>query len=582
MDVEAFFPARERFDLSMTLNNLLAAPSFASWLQGEPLDVDRLLYTADGKPRHSIFSIAHLSDSERMFFVSMLLNQTLTWMRSRPGTTSLRCLLYIDELFGYLPPVAEPPSKRPLLTLLKQARAFGLGIVLATQNPVDLDYKGLSNTGTWFLGRLQTERDKERVLEGLQGASTELGEAFDRRAIADILSQLDQRVFLMHNVHEDRPAILQTRWALSYLAGPMTRNQIRALRARASAASATANARELAEGDTHPPAEPPAAHSLDQPTGERRPVLPPDIPEVFLPSRKPLAGGQLVYEPAVLGSADVHFVDTRRGLAADEALWLLAGLEPMSQQVDWTQSRILDLASDQLQREPQPGSRFAPLPASLAQPKRFASWHKSLADYLYRSRRYELLQSPNLGEYSQAGESERDFRIRIADRSREERDRQLEQLRGKYAAKLRAAEDRMRRAEAALERETQQASSAKLDSVISFGATVLSAVLGRKKLSSTNVSRAATTARGMGRASKQAEDVRRAETRVLDYRQELEDLERQIEEEAQRLRDRYDPLLTKLESIELKPRRRDIHVRVVALAWVPGELSEHGQIQPLS
>ena len=164
MDLEAFFPARDRFALSMTLNNLLAAPSFASWMEGEPLDIDRLLYTRNGKPRHSIFSIAHLSDSERMFFVSLLLNQTLSWMRSQPGTTSLRALLYIDEIFGYLPPVAEPPSKKPLLTLLKQARAFGLGIVLATQNPVDLDYKGLSNTGTWFLGRLQTERDKNRVL----------------------------------------------------------------------------------------------------------------------------------------------------------------------------------------------------------------------------------------------------------------------------------------------------------------------------------------------------------------------------------------------------------------------------------
>lgn len=229
MDLDSFYPSKDRFELAMALNNLLAAPSFSAWLKGQPLDVDQLLYSPEGKPRHSIFSIAHLSDSERMFFVSLLLNETLGWMRSRPGTNSLRALLYIDEIFGYMPPVAEPPSKKPLLTLLKQARAFGLGVVLSTQNPVDLDYKGLSNAGTWFLGRLQTERDKDRVLDGLEGATAESGESFDRSAISEILSNVGKRVFLMHNVHEDGPEVFQTRWALSYLAGPMTRNQIRTL-----------------------------------------------------------------------------------------------------------------------------------------------------------------------------------------------------------------------------------------------------------------------------------------------------------------------------------------------------------------
>ena len=244
LDLESFFPARERVELSMTLNNLLASPSFASWMSGEPLDVKRLLYTPAGKPRLSIISIAHLSDAERMFFVTILLNEVLVWMRSQPGSSSLRALLYMDEIFGYFPPTANPPSKQPMLTLLKQARAYGLGVVLATQNPVDLDYKGLSNTGTWFLGKLQTERDKARVLEGLEGASAASGAEFDRQAMEATLAGLGSRVFLMHNVHEDGPITFQTRWAMSYLRGPLTRSQIQTLMADRKLAVADAVAVE--------------------------------------------------------------------------------------------------------------------------------------------------------------------------------------------------------------------------------------------------------------------------------------------------------------------------------------------------
>src|SRR4051812_6659377 len=243
MDLETFFPAKDRFGLAMAFNNLLGSPNFAAWLRGEPLDVDRLLYTPSGKPRIAIFSIAHLSDRERMFFVALLLNQTLGWMRAKAGTTSLRAILAIDEVFGYMPPVAEPPSKRPLLTLLKQARAFGLGVVLATQNPVDLDYKGLSNVGTWYLGRLQTERDKARVLDGLEGAAAG---GFDRAETDRLLSALGKRVFMLHNVHEQAPRIFQTRWTMSYLRGPLSRDQIRILMAdRRSLPSATPAPRQV-------------------------------------------------------------------------------------------------------------------------------------------------------------------------------------------------------------------------------------------------------------------------------------------------------------------------------------------------
>jgi len=230
-DLESFYPSDDRFELAMSLNNLLASPGFASWLEGEPLNIGELLYTPDGRPRISILSIAHLSDPERMFFVTIVLNELLAWVRTQAGTSSLRALFYMDEIFGYFPPTENPPSKRPMLTLLKQARAYGLGIVLATQNPVDLDYKGLSNTGTWFIGRLQTERDKMRVLDGLEGASASAGSEFNRANMEQILASLSSRVFLMHNVHEDAPVIFHTRWVFSCLRGPMTRKQIQSLMA---------------------------------------------------------------------------------------------------------------------------------------------------------------------------------------------------------------------------------------------------------------------------------------------------------------------------------------------------------------
>jgi len=243
LDLDAFFPSKDRFALAMSLNNLLAAPGFGAWMEGEPLDVGNLLHTPEGKPRVAIVSIAHLNDAERMFFVSLLLNQVVGWMRTQSGTTSLRALLYMDEIFGFFPPVANPPSKTPLLTLLKQARAFGVGVVLATQNPVDLDYKGLSNTGTWFIGRLQTERDKARVLDGLEGAAGSAGQGFDRAGLERILSGLSSRVFLMNNVHEDHPVVFESRWVMSYLRGPLTRAQIKTLMDARRGAPAPASAK---------------------------------------------------------------------------------------------------------------------------------------------------------------------------------------------------------------------------------------------------------------------------------------------------------------------------------------------------
>ena len=394
LPLESFYPGRERFELAARLNNLLASPGFAAWLTGEPLDVDRLLYTRDGRPRVAIISIAHLGESERMFFVSLLLEQVLGWVRGKSGTSSLRALLYMDEVFGYLPPVAEPPSKRPLLTLLKQARAFGLGVVLATQNPVDLDYKALSNVGTWFLGRLQTERDKARVIDGLEGVAA--GGSFDRAGMERTLSGLGQRVFVLHNVHEDGPEVFHTRWAMSYLRGPLTRLQIGRLMAERKAAAAVAEPAVPAApapastATSGPPAAATPAPAAATAAEAGRPVLPPAVPEVFLPVAGRAEG--IEYRPRLAGLARVHYSDARRGIDHREEVALLAGLGGPGEP-DWHVAPATDLDPERLEDAPAGAAAgFAPLPAAAADPRSYRGWEQELADALYRGRRLELFR----------------------------------------------------------------------------------------------------------------------------------------------------------------------------------------------
>ncbi len=574
-DLESFFPSKERFELAMKLNNLLAAPGFSAWLEGDPLDIDRMLHAPTGKPRVSIFSIAHLGDAERMFFVTLLLTQLLGWMRSQPGTTSLRALFYMDEIFGYFPPVADPPSKAPLLTLLKQARAFGLGIVLATQNPVDLDYKGLSNTGTWFLGRLQTDRDKERVLDGLEGAAGGAGR-FDRREMERILSGLGQRVFVMNNVHEDAPVVFQSRWAMSYLRGPLTRSQIRQLMDPVKASRAGVPAAVPAAAPASPvapqaPAAAAAARAASPAAASARPVLPPDIPQVFLPVRAPQPeGASLSYEPMLLGMGTVYYANAKIGVSAKSDVRLLADLSGRPAKVDWSEAREMELGEDDLERFPHvPNASFGEPPAEAAAAKSYSAWGNAFREWVYRNRKLELLKSPGTGLVSGPGEPEREFRIRLQQAAREKRDRQVERLRQKYAPKIAALEDRIRRAGQTVEREKTEAGQQKIQTAISFGAAILTALTGRKKLSQSALGRAATTARGAGRTLKEARDVARAEENVQALEKQLEDLKALMEQETAAVRAEADPVSEELERCEVSPKKTDISVTSISLAWFP-------------
>jgi len=588
IDLETFYPARERFALAMKLNNLIASPGFAAWMDGEALDVGSLLYTPAGKPRLSILSIAHLSDSERMFFITILLNEVLAWVRTQPGTLSLRAVLYMDEIFGYFPPTANPPSKVPMLTLLKQARAFGLGIVLATQNPVDLDYKGLSNAGTWFLGRLQTKRDKERVLEGLEGASNAAGHTFDRRQMDELLSSLANRVFLMSNVYADQPVVFQTRWALSYLRGPLTREQIQTLMAPRKAAQSTLT-RNLASPSpagaamaTPKSASTPPFTSSPAPSvssAGSRPVVPPDVPELFIPRREQLdAGSVLLYRAAILGVARLHYADKKTGMDHWETLGLLRPVVEELPADIWDGAEAHTDHVPELNKTPEPGARFGPLPGALARAKSYAEYTKGLKNYLYRERKLTVWSCPDFKAYSRPGESQRDFRLRLSQSSREARDRANEELRTKYASKRNKLQEDIRKAREKLDREQAQASKAKWDAAVAFGNSVLGAFLGKKTISKTNVGKATSAARAAGKAMQQSGDLGTAQSELDRALENFTNLEIEFQAEVERLEAMLRPDALALEAIKLTPKKADITIEQVVLAWTPWTASAGGEL----
>lgn len=558
LDLEAFYPSKDRFGLAMQLNQLLAAPGFAGWLQGEPLDIGRLLYTAEGKPRVVVLSIAHLDDHERMFFVSLLLNELVGWMRAQRGTSSLRALVYFDEIFGYLPPVANPPSKAPLLTLLKQARAFGVGMALATQNPVDLDYKALSNCGTWMLGRLQTERDKARVLDGLEGAAASTGLGVDRRSLDQVLSSLGKRIFLLHNVHEKEPVLFETRWTLSYLRGPLGRDELRKLIGDTEGQGVETDVRsadtDVRSAGTSVPASAPASPP---------PILDPAIKQFFAP------GPGSTYEPFLVGVARVTYTNAKLGIDETREVTVVTPITGAAVAVDWDHAEPAAFTAGELETAPRPGLSFGPLPGAAARPRAYATWEKDFGRWAAQSQTVELLRSARAGLTSMPDESERDFRIRLQTALREGRDEAVQKVRDKHASKIRAAEDKLRRAHTAVDRETQQASESKMSAAVSFGATVLGALLGRKAVSATTLGRATTAARGVGRASRESADVGRAQENVAALEARLAELQSALEADLQVTAADWDPSSDTLERVIVKPKRGGVSMQLLALGWVP-------------
>jgi len=588
-DVDTFFPADDRFELAMSLNNILAAPGFASWLKGDPLDVARLLHTPDGKPRHSIFYIAHLSDEERMFFVTLLLEQILTWVRHQSGTTSLRALLYFDEVMGFLPPVANPPAKRPLLTLLKQARAFGLGVLLTTQNPVDLDYKGLSNTGTWFIGKLQTERDKQRVLEGLAAATTQTGEGLQRKTLDRLITGLGSRVFLLHNVHESEPVLFHTRWAMSYLRGPLTRSQIKLLKQVTTIGPATSPAKPVAPAPTGPSAvttTPTLTAATSEPAedyAEVPPTLAPGTEQVFLPvqcsvnracARLEEKSGEcptvqstrLVYESHLALLGRVSFLDRRRKVNETRTVGRLVRPEDMGTVIRWPAVTPLALQADRLPQAAEPAAHFGFLAPEFNNAKDIKAITKDFSDHLYHDERFELLSCPALKLTSEPGESEGDFRIRLQQAARELRDAEVDKLRRKSRRSLDRLATRLDREKRELEKDKSEYSARKQEELISAGETLIGmlGIFGRKQRSGFS-----SAARKRRMTSSAKADIDESAAEIARLTTELEKLRGQIEEDAAAIAEKWEAAVAELETVTIKPRRSDVRIDLAALAWAP-------------
>jgi hypothetical protein len=572
MDLESFFPAKDRFQLAMRFNNLLAAPGFEAWLEGEPLDIAQLLFTAAGKPRASIFTISHLGDTERMFFVSKLLTEVLAWVRAQPGTSSLRAILYMDEIFGYFPPVSNPPSKQPLLTLLKQARAFGLGVVLSTQNPVDLDYKGLANTGTWFIGRLQTEGDKDRVMAGLEGAAA--GRDFDRGRMERILAGLGKRVFLLNNVHEDEPAIFQTRWTLSYLRGPMTREDIKLLTAAGAAPRPAAPAAE-----TPPQEKAPAVSSASDVLESQPALLPPGLSAYYLPVED--AGPGLEYHPAVLTILAVHYTNAKQRIDASRSMAFAAPLAEGPVALDWDQALAVAIGPAELGSEPAADARFAELPAEAKKPKAYDAWRKDLVRWVRQTCTLRLLRSERFGLAARPDESDAEFRARLAQTFREQRDLEVEKLRRRYADKFTTLKDRLMRAEQAVMREQEQLSTRKVETAISFGTAILGAFLGRKAVSAASAGRVGTAAKAAGRLRKESMDAARARESADAVRAQIEELDRALQADIAKLEAAYDPATETLQEVSIAPTPAGIAVEFFGLVWLPYRRDAQGKAVPM-
>ena len=472
-NLETFFPAKERLKFASTLNNVLAAPSFSTWTTGEPLDLAAML-SRNGKPQQLIFYIAHLDDTQRMFFTTLLLEEVLNWTRRQSGTTNLRALLYFDEVFGYLPPhPVNPPSKGPLLTLLKQARAFGVGVLLATQNPVDLDYKALSNAGTWFIGKLQTDRDKARLLEGLEGVAAEHGTLTDRAYLDNVISSLSSRVFVLHDIHRPAPVLFQSRWALSFLRGPLTREQVSELMApfkeqtpvpvqailicpwcqtelgatipekcpkcgRAPAGT-TDNASRVAAPTATLVAAATAPTTLEESVRHMAPALQSEVTQFYLPpvaAKAVLPGGEIEYQPHVLGFAEVvYLVDKRKGQEHREPVLLLARPTAVGVPLAWDAAELIGpLLAD----KPLPGARWANVPESLDTSRKLRSLEKAFVDHLYSTRKLSMFENRALKLVSEPGEAVEVFQQRCRLAAAQEAKQALEMEKVKFKPKFEA------------------------------------------------------------------------------------------------------------------------------------------------
>lgn len=594
--LESFFPPRERMELAIMLNNILAAPGFEIWREGWNLDLSSLLWAGDGRPRHSVFYIAHLSDTERMFFVTLLLSAVETWMRTQKGSSTLRTIVYMDEIFGYLPPSVNPPSKLLFLRMLKQARAFGVGLLLATQNPVDVDYKGLSNMGTWIIGKLQTDQDKQRLLDGLEGAA---GRG-TRGELDKLISELGKRAFVLHNIHEKEPVVFQSRWAMNYLAGPLTRTQVPALNELAGATwtadsgpkleRTSASSADLARASVS------SAAAASKPSTTARPVpawggsltrpgVPSAVAEYFIPMNfslteafraagKTMSAGTkqvgILYRPALLASARVRFLDRKYGVDVEITRTALVENPERRSSQRWDEFAYSG-SLDRVENSPAPESRFAILPAALADAKLIAALQKDFTDWAYRTTTVKARANEALKIYAGPDVSQAEFIKACSEAARAARDEEIEQVAGKIDRKIEALQSKLSREERELRADESELSQRKMEELGTHAENVFGFLGGSR--SSRRVSTSLTKRRLTAQAR---EDVEESLEAIDEYKEQMAQLEKERAEVTGEINSRWGNLVNNISEITVNPRKSDVHVILFGVAWAPQYIVEVG------
>lgn len=594
-EVDTFYPPADRLKLAVSLNNILASPSFATWIMGEGLDFNKMLRSPEGKPRQNIFYLAHLEESQRMFFLTLLLSEFLSWTRSQSGTNSLRALLYVDEVFGYLPPhPANPPSKQPFLTLLKQARAFGVGVLVATQNPVDLDYKALTNAGTWFVGKLQTERDKARLLEGLQGAANAAGTLADKNVLDNTISALGNRVFLMNCVHDTKPRIIHSRWALSYLAGPMTREQLKKLPLSAlkdepgtatqgeGKKSAIILTKEGGCSEANCPAgtlpattkfcgdcggklvqkkqadeasfkremQAQVATPMSSGTATSAPILNAGVTQYYLKA-VPLAGqpgqampSKLIYQPYLLGVGEVNLNNSRAGVVMDRTYRLITEAPGAGMATTWNQAQAV---ADGFVTAPDAGdAEWLDLPKGINDVKRLKDMNKEFADFLYNNANHTVYHNKGLSLTSEDGETHEEF----IERCKATAQKEAEQEAGDMIRRKAEKEAKTKKSGA----EMQQAQR-DYNMLAQQGTSLLGQLFNWNRSNQTEAQKA--------EAGKRYYD---AKGEFDAAQRELNELTAKVGEIAERWKSKA---FEDLKEIKLAAKKSDIRVTQFGIAWVP-------------
>jgi hypothetical protein len=562
LDIETFIPKNERHELLLALNSIIASPSFEDWVKGHPLDISRFLRNDQGLPCVSIFYTAHLSDNEKIFFTSLLLEEMLTWVRAQPGTNDLKAILYIDEVFGYMPPYpANPPTKKPLLLLFKQARAFGTGVMLTTQNPVDIDYKALTNAGTWFIGKLQTEQDKARLLEGLETITGESGGQFDRRSLDHLISSLKKRVFIHHNVHNEKPEIFKTRWAMSYLRGPLTKEQIKRLMESEATVPTLKAVREKSVTDTV----------------KVRPEVTGEFPQFFVPPRysgefilekhgvasQASSGGEKAYTPFILGKCRILIDKARPPLSINKEMAFLCAADASQEFFIWKDA---ELSMEDISLSPGTEALYGYelVNRRLEKKQGFQEARDKLIAEIMRASGFMMYFCQDLKSYSDAGETLEEFEERCAKQFEKNRDEEIDKVRGKFEKRIDKIQDKIEQKALDKERHEREASARKREEMLSGAETVLSWVVGRRSMRGLST---ASRKRRMSRVSD--EQAKKAEKLIKDYKDELSQLKKELEEEIDEIEDRFEDAMDEIRPVEVKVQKKDITVDTFGILWVP-------------